>query len=99
MTRLESESTSINRKPAEVFAFLSDFNNFQTLMPEQVVDWQSTPGECSFTIKGMATLGMKMLEKNPYQLVKITSHGKVPFNFFLRCEIQEQEGGSRVQLA
>ena len=68
-------------------------------MPEQVVDWQSTPDECSFTIKGMATLGMKMVEKTPDNFIRITSHGKVPFGFFLLCNIDNAAGGSNVQLA
>src|SRR5262245_50393898 len=99
MTRLESDTVPVNKTPTEVFSFLSDFNNFQSLMPEQVVDWQSTPDECSFTIKGMATLGMKMVEKNPPSFIKITSHGSVPFAFFLLCNIGEGAGGSKVQLA
>jgi len=99
MTRLDSDPVTVNKPPAEVFSFLSDFNNFQSLMPEQVVDWQSTPDECSFTIKGMATLGMKIVEKTPNQLVKITSSGNVPFSFFLLCDIKEKGPGSEVQLA
>ena len=37
----------MNKTAKEVFDFLSDFNNFQKLMPEQVVDWKSTADECS----------------------------------------------------
>ena len=99
MTRIESNITPVNKSAADVFAFLSDFNNFKSLMPEQVVDWESTPDECSFKIKGMATLGMKMVEKTPVSLIKITSNGKVPFNFFLSCHIQEDGTASKVQLA
>lgn len=99
MTRIESNKNEVNKSPEEVFSFLSDFNNFKSLMPPQVVDWQSTPDECSFTIKGMATLGMKMIEKNPSSLIKITSNGKVPFNFFLSCHIENTGNGSQVQLA
>jgi len=99
MTRIESNITPVQKSAGEVFSFLSDFNNFQSLMPEQVVDWESTPDECSFKIQGMATLGMKMIEKNPNNLIKITSNGKVPFTFFLTCMIQEDHNNSKVQLA
>ena len=99
MTRIEGNAVPINKSAAEVFAFLSDFNNFKSLMPDQVVDWQSTPDECTFTIKGMATLGMKMIEKNPDTLIKITSNGKVPFNFFLSCHIEDAGKDSKVMLA
>jgi len=99
MTRIESNITPVNKSAGEVFAFLSDFNNFKSLMPEQVVDWESTADECSFKIKGMATLGMKMIEKNPDSLIKITSNGKVPFDFFLSCHIEEDGSHSKVLLA
>src|SRR6187455_1603045 len=99
MTRIESNVTPVQKSSAEVFSFLSDFNNFESLMPEQVVDWESTPDECSFKIQGMATLGMKIIEKNPNSLIKITSNGKVPFTFFLTCMIADEGTNSKVQLA
>jgi hypothetical protein len=83
MTRLESQKTEIDQPADKLFAFLCDFNNFQKLMPPQVTNWQSTTDECSFTISGMATIGMKIIEKVPNSLIKITSNGKVPFQFNL----------------
>lgn len=83
MTRIESQKTEIDQPADKLFAYLSDFNNFQKLMPPQVTNWQSTNDECSFTISGMATIGMKIIEKVPNSLIKITSHGKVPFQFNL----------------
>ena len=53
MTRIEGEKVLINKPQSEVFSFLSNFNNFQKLMPEQVINWKSTENECSFTIKGI----------------------------------------------
>ncbi|MFN8166643.1 MAG: hypothetical protein U0X76_10890 [Bacteroidia bacterium] len=64
MTRIESETATINKSAEEVYKFLSNFNNFGKLMPEQVTNWESTEDECSFTISGMASLGMKIIEKN-----------------------------------
>ena len=76
MTRLESDKVTVNKTAKEVFDFLSDFNNYQRLMPEQVTDWKSTTDECSFTIKGMASLGMKMKEKTPNISIVIEKNGK-----------------------
>lgn len=83
MTKIESNKSQIENSIENVFAFLSDFNNFQKLMPAQVTNWTSTENECSFTISGMATIGMKILEKTPSTHIKITSNGKVPFDFVL----------------
>jgi len=87
--RIESDKSEINKPASEVFSFLSDFNNFQKLMPPQVTNWKSTADECSFTISGMASIGMKILEKVPNSLIKITSHGKVPFAFALDIHLTE----------
>jgi hypothetical protein len=87
MTRIESEQVEVARSSESIYKFLSDFNNFKSLMPEQVTNWSSTDSECSFTIKGMATIGMKIVEKIPHSLIKITSSGKVPFNFTLNVEL------------
>src|SRR5262249_49968806 len=75
------------------------FNNFGKLMPEQVVDWKSTPDECSFTIKGMATLGMRIKERIPTSSVVIEDTGKAPFRFMLRCSILDKGPQSEVQLS
>jgi carbon monoxide dehydrogenase subunit G len=98
MTRLESDIVTVNKPAKEVFEFLSDFNNYKRLMPEQVSDWQSTSDECSFTIKGMGSLGMKMKERIPDSSVVIEKNGKAPFDFFLSCSITDKNAQSDVQL-
>lgn len=87
--RIESDKVVINKPASEIFSFLSNFNNFQTLMPPQVTNWQSTENDCSFTIQGMATIGMKIIEKQPNTLLQITSNGKVPFEFTLNVLLTE----------
>lgn len=87
--KIESNKSEINKPSAEVFSFLSDFNNFQKLMPPQVTNWKSTADECSFTLSGMASIGMKILEKIPNSKIKISSSGKVPFAFTLDILLSE----------
>jgi len=87
--RIESDKSEINKPAAEVFAFLSNFNNFQKLMPAQVTNWQSTDDTCHFTISGMASIGMKIVEKIPNTLIKVVSDGKVPFPFTLNITLTE----------
>ena len=100
MTRIESDKTAINKSPKEIFEFLSDFNNFKKLMPEQVTNWESTEDECSFTIAGIATLGMKMAEKKPNDYIKVVRNGNAPFDFTLECLLKENKSSeSEVQLA
>ncbi len=87
--RFESKLVEIENSIENVFAFLSDFNNFEKLMPSSVTNWKSTAEECSFTISGMASLAMKMVEKTPCTFIKIESlpGGKIPFNFNLLVQL------------
>lgn len=91
MTKIESNKVEIENSATNVFNYLGNFKNFQALMPAQVTNWTATETECSFTINGMATIGMKILEKTPNSHIKITSNGKVPFDFILHVNIEEKE--------
>jgi hypothetical protein len=94
VTKIDSDVVQIDNSAANVFAYLSNFNNFQKLMPEQVTNWQSTAEECTFTINGMATIGMKIIEKNPNSKIKISSNGKVPFDFNLFVLLTEKDANA-----
>jgi hypothetical protein len=94
MTKIESDKVEINNSAERIFNYLSDFNNFGQLMPSQVTNWQSTTDECSFTINGMATIGMKIIEKAPFSKITITSHGKVPFEFRLFVLLTEKDANN-----
>lgn len=90
LTKIESDVVQIDNSAANVFTYLSNFNNFQKLMPDQVTNWQSTADECTFTINGMATIGMKIIEKTPSSKISIVSNGKVPFDFNLFVLLTEK---------
>ena len=98
MTRIESDTHSIDKKSEVIFNFLSDFNNFETIMPDKVVDWKSDNDSCSFTISGLASLGMRIVEKKPSTFIKIVDEGKVPFKFDFLVNISEVNDKSEVQL-
>ncbi len=96
LTKIESEKVEIDNAAENIFNYLSDFNNFEKLMPSQVTNWTSTADECSFTINGMATIGMKIIEKAPFSKISIISNGKVPFEFKLFVLITEKDASSSV---
>ena len=87
MTEFKSTPVVIETEAKEIFSFLSDFNNFGKLMPEQVINWQSTTDNCSFTIKGMADLAMHMEKKEAARYISYASDGKSPFPFQLNFDI------------
>lgn len=81
LTTLESDKVNIGKSAEKMYNYLTDFRHFEKLMPSQVADWSATENECSFTISGMATIGMKIIEKIPHSKIVVTSNGKVPFDF------------------
>jgi hypothetical protein len=84
MSKIETEKVNCPQPAEKLYNFLSDFNNFQSLMPPQVSNWQSTTDTCSFTINNMATVGMRIESKTPFTKIHIVSEGgKVPFSFTL----------------
>lgn len=87
MTNYKSNLITVQKTQSEVFNFLSDYNNFGKLMPEQVTNWQSTDTECSFTIQGMASLQMKIVERRANDLISMESFGKTPIKFTLFVNI------------
>ena len=88
MTEIKSEKVSINNSDKNIFTFLSDFNNFEKLMPEQVINWQSTTEKCSFTIKGMADLAMRMSQLKEHSFISYASENSKPFAFTLNSHIE-----------
>lgn len=96
LTKIESEKVDINNSAENIYNYLSNFKNFEFLMPAQVTNWEATSEECSFTINGMATIGMKIIEKIPNSKIVISSNGKVPFDFKLFVHITEKGANTSI---
>ena len=89
MTKIESNEKTINYSAEKVFNFLSNFNNFEGLMPDKVSDWTSTEDSCYFSIMGIASLGMRIVEKSAFTNIKMVDDGKVPFSFDFLVDIED----------
>ncbi|MDQ3111473.1 MAG: SRPBCC family protein [Bacteroidota bacterium] len=90
MTTIESDVIAIDQSQEKIFLFLSDFNNFEKLMPKEVSEWKSTKDTCSFNISGMAQVALKIESTTPNSKVHIASveGGKLPFAFTLDALIK-----------
>jgi len=99
MTEIKSDKVEIKSSQEKVYSFLSDFNNFGKLMPEQVINWQATQETCSFTIKGMTDLALRMDQRNEFSFISYISDGDKPFTFSLNSHIQKtNESEADVQI-
>lgn len=91
MLEIKSNEAHVNASTKKVFDFIADFNNFEKLLPEDKVEnWQTDGESCSFTVKGLAGIGMKIVERKEPSEIQIESHGKNPFPFTLTVFIEEE---------
>jgi len=91
MTTIETEKKISPNSAEQIFNFLNDMNNFESLMPEGKIEkWESSEDQCEFTIKGMAKIGLKKESNNAPNHMKVSSFGKVPFTFDLDIYLKEQ---------
>ncbi|MAZ93890.1 MAG: hypothetical protein P8N48_03415 [Bacteroidales bacterium] len=95
---IEGKPAKVNHSIDKVYDFLTSFNNFEPLMPEQITNWKSDNNSCSFTIQGMADISLTFGEKVPKSFVKLVPVGKVPFSFSLGLKISGDNDSTIVKI-
>ena len=98
MLHIETPKMEIKKRAQEAYNFLSDFTNHQQMMPDNVSDWKATKDDCSYNIKGLTAITMRILERTPNTGVKIGPGEKAMFQFTLNCSVEEAGSGSKVQM-
>lgn len=93
MTIIES-SVQIEKPVSEVYTFLSDLNNYQQLMPENIYNWTSTKDDASFTIQNMAKLAIKISERVENKQVVAIPSEKAPFDIELKWTVADNGDGT-----
>lgn len=97
MTIIES-AVEINKPVTEVYAFLSNMNNHQRLMPENIYNWESTEDEARFTIQNMAKLAIAITNRIENQELTATPTEKAPFEIELKWTVAESGSGTTAKL-
>jgi len=92
MTIIES-SVIIDKPVGSVYFFLSDLNNHQQLMPDNIYNWSSTEDEARFTIQNMAKLALKVSSrKKDEEIIAIPSE-EAPFGLELKWSLSDKGEG------
>ncbi len=97
MTVFES-SVSIAQPVEKVYTFLSDLNNHQQLMPENIYNWSSTADEAKFTIQNMAKLALKVSLRVENAEVFIEPSEEAPFALSMKWLIASNVDGTTANL-
>lgn len=100
MTTYESKIGKIQSSEEKIYTFLSNFNNFSEFLPEeQVQDWKSDENSCSFTIGGMGGVGLEIVERTPFTLIKMSGNGMSQVDFFMWIQLKALgENDTRVKM-
>ena len=95
MVKIESKKVEIKRNVEFVYEYLSDFTHFSMVANDKIENFKATQDKCSFTIKGMTDMGLKILTRIPNESITITNDTDVPssmpLNFLIIFEFKKLE--------
>ena len=96
---LESPKINVDKSPQEVFDFLSDIKNFESLMPENISKFEVLNEDTFlFALKGMPEITLKKKElTSPNKIVLGAAGGKLDFSLTGNI-VEVNENSSEVQL-
>ena len=99
---IHSEINSTQSNLISLFLFISDFKNFNSILPEdRIEDFKYSELECSFNIKGITSMKIKIIEKHAHDYILFASEGLANFNFNLKVFFigeANQNGECKIEL-
>ena len=100
MSKVTSKIGKIYRNDDEIYNFLSDFRNLDSLVPgDKITNWQSDEDRCRFSVAGIGATGMRIVEKEPYKLIKLGSYKESPVSFNIWVQLKKvEDGDTRIRL-
>src|SRR4051812_19922146 len=87
----------------DLYNYLSDFKNFKDILPEDKVEnFECDKDKCSFNVKGITPLTIRIIEKVPYSKLVFESEGLAKFNFKLQVHFigdENSTGTTNIELS
>jgi len=77
MSEFESKKVLLNADRTAVYSFLSDFRNFNQLIPAQAKDWEATADSCSFKAEGAGQVKLRYKSRS-HDLIEIEPEMNLP---------------------
>lgn len=95
MVKIESKKVEIKRNVEFVYEYLADFTHFSMVANDKIENFKATQDRCSFTIKGMTDMGLKIISRLPNESITISNDTEVPssmpLNFLIIFEFERVE--------
>lgn len=99
--KIESKIGKSRQSDQEIFKFITNFHNFESLLPEgKVSGWEASEDQCSFQVDPLGRTGLQMVDKSPYKLVKMASRpefSKYQFTIWIQLK-KVSENDTRVKI-
>jgi len=87
---ISSERVTTLSTPGKLFQFLTNFENFKSILPEDKVEnFEFTSEQCSFDIRGITKLTISIQEKTEATQIVYISKGLMKFDFTLDVQFYE----------
>lgn len=100
---LLSEEHVTQSSVSDLYLFLSDFKNFQAILPEdKVQNFQYEKDTCSFEIKGITPMQIRVTDKKENEFIVFSTEGLARFNFTLKAVFSGEPthtGRCRIELS
>lgn len=95
MVKIESKKVEIKRNVEFVYEYLANFTHFSMVANDKIENFKATQDRCSFTIKGMTDMGLKIISRMPNESITISNDTDVPssmpLNFLIIFEFERVE--------
>ena len=89
---LQSETQITQSSTDKLYEFMGDFNNFKHLLPDDKIEnFECTNEQCSFGIKGLMPLTIKIKEKVPKSRITFETSGLAKFIFTLHINLLQNQ--------
>jgi carbon monoxide dehydrogenase subunit G len=85
--KLETNNVTVKKSQKELFQFLSNLENFEQLMPENIEKFEVDGDSFIFGLKGMPEIRLVLKEQTEFnQIVLGAASSKVPFTLSVNIE-------------
>lgn len=85
MTKFESPVKTVNYSDKKIFNFLTNFNNYESLLPkDKISDFSATDSKLSFKVNPLGRFTLTIIEKEEFKTIKYQGDAKVNFNLWVQ---------------
>ncbi|PID92248.1 MAG: hypothetical protein CSA96_04190 [Bacteroidetes bacterium] len=99
--KIESRIGKSSQKDEAIYHFITDFRNFQDLIPQgRVSEWKASEDRCSFKVSPVGLIGLILVEKEAFKCVKLMSDpGIASYQFTIWIQLKQiAENNTRIKI-